>query len=194
MNRIFILILVLCVISCTNSRNSSIANDRLDYTDNCDSNGNTLNTSLILLIHSGTSTMTIHDSDTIVTSEAQIIYCTPETLKYGYGSVIAETDTLQDDIEWFQSYPYIDGYKIVERKLDREESVFITNSIKVLSNTYYERPEIIKAHWQYILYVNNIKVAFGYEGSIDSFPLRLRFIILGMIKMVTPLYPMNGFS
>lgn len=194
MDRIYIIIFLLCAVSCSSPRNSTTPQDSLNCVDNCDIAYDSVNTSIILLIHSGTSRMTIHDSDTLVTSKAQIIYVTPTTLKYGYGSVLAETDTLKDDIEWFQSFAEIEDYKIIERELDPEERGFITKSIKVLSNTYYECPEIIKDDWQYILYVNNAKVAFGYEGSIDSFPLRLRYIILGLLEMVSPLYPMNGYA
>lgn len=190
-----IILFLICTISCSSPRNSTTSNDSLDCVDYGDAIDNSMNTSLILLIHSGTSRMTIDETDTIVTSKAQIIYCTPTSLKYGYGSVLAETDTLKDDIEWFQSFDEIEDYKIIERELDPEERIFIVNSIKALSNTFfYECPEIIKDAWQYILYVNNVKIAFGYEGSIDSFPLRLRYIILGMIEMVSPLYPMNGFA
>lgn len=194
MNRIIILIFLFSTLSCSNSRSSTTPQDGLNCIEDYMTTEDTVNSSILLLIHSGTSIMTIFESDTVVTSEAQIIYCTPETLKYGYGSVLAETETLPGDIEWFQSYPDIEDYKIIERELDQEESHFITNSIKVLSNTFYECPEIVKDNWQYILYVNNVKVAFGYEGSIDSFPLRLRYIILGMIELVSPLYPKNGYA
>ena len=150
--------------------------------------------SLMLLIHSGQIRMLIQGLDTTVVSETQIIYCTPYTMKYGYGSVLTESDTLKNDVKWFTDYSKIEDYSIKERILDTSEQMFVHNAIKNLSNVHYESPLIVKDDWEYILYINNLKVASGCVSSIDSFPQDIKEIIEQLLKMASPLYSRNAFA
>ena len=150
--------------------------------------------SLMLLIHSGQIRMLIQGLDTTVVSETQIIYCTPYTMKYGYGSVLTESDTLKNDVKWFTDYSKIEDYSIKERNLDTIEQMFGHNAIKNLSNVHYESPLIVKDDWEYILYINNLKVASGCVSAIDSFPQDIKEIIEQLLKMASPLYSRNAFA
>ena len=194
MNRGVFILLFIVFLSCNHNsnENNSISDKKINSVIlKCDT---FQNKSLILLIHSGHVKMEIQDSDTSVVSETQIIYCSPTSIKYGYGSVLAESDTIANDLEWFSDYPKIEDYSIIERNLDTKEQIFVDNSIKELLNTRYENPIVVKDDWEYILYVNNIKVASGNVSSLDSFPQKIHVIIERLLKMVSPLYPRNAFA
>ena len=151
MNRGILILLLIISFSCKhNSNENTSINDMKINSDiqRCDSLNNE---SLVLLIHSGGIMMTIQNLDTTVVSETQIIYCSPNSVKYGYGSVLSETDTIKNDLEWFTEYSNIDDYSIREKNLDTEEQAFFKKSIKKLSNTRYENPMVIKDDWEYIL-------------------------------------------
>ena len=194
MDRFIIILLICFAASCSHTKRSMDESNDKNISSNDYESFYRNNHSLTLLIHSGTGFMEIHDTDTIVTSEAQIISCTPTTLKYGYGSVVVE-DTLQNNIEWLHDYSEIENYSIRERKLDEEEKTFVSMAITELSNfACYESPIIVKDAWEYILYVDNIKVAYGYVGTLDTFPKNISDIIEQLIAMVAPLYPLNGFA
>ncbi|MDE6379556.1 MAG: hypothetical protein K2L11_03715 [Muribaculaceae bacterium] len=189
-----IIVLLLVLISCyrNNNENTNINSNTINSVV-LDSD-TTNNSSLVLLIHSGIVLMNIHNLDTTVLSETQIIYCSPTTMKYGYGSVILDSDTLKNDMEWFSDYQNIENYSIIERNLNTEEQAFVNNSIKALSNTRYEDPIIVKDDWEYHLYANGIRVASGNVSSIDSFPDKIREIIKRLLKIASPLYQINGFA
>ena len=191
MSRIIIISLLLCCMSCTNAKYGSSGIDDAKQISNIIESDNH---SLVLLIHSGCIRMYIQDSDTTAVSETQIIWCSSSSLKYGFGSVFSEPDTLKNDIIWFSEYPKIEDYSILERNLDKEERAFITNSIKDLSGVHYVSPEIVKDDWEFILYVDNIKVASGYVSAIETFPQNIYDVIRGMVSMVTQLYPIPGFA
>ena len=194
MNRGIWVVMMLFLISCNHNTNEKRSINDLETGTAIQESYTTYNSSIMLLIHSGHVRMLIHDLDTTVVSETQIIYCTPTTMKYGYGSVLTESDTLKYNVKWFTDYSKIEDYSIKERNLDIEEQMFIDNAIKNLSDMHYESPVIVKDDWEYILYINNLKVVSGYVSSIDSFPPNIKEIIERLLKMASPLYPRNAFA
>lgn len=195
MDKLAILILIFFMSACSYSKRtmddtkdnniSTKASNSFDYN----------HPTLTLLIHSGVVFMEIHDADTTVISEAQIISCTPITLTYGYGSVIVDSDTLKDDIEWFNNYAEIKDYSIRKRELDAKEKKFVSMAItELLNSAYYESPIIVKDDWEYILYVNNIKVASGYVSTLNTFPKTIYYVIEQLLAMAAPLYSRNSLT
>lgn len=194
MNKGIFVVLMFFLISCHHNNNEKKDINDMEIGIAIQESDTIYNSSLMLLIHSGHVRMLIQGLDTTVVSETQIIYCTPTSLKYGYGSVLTESDTLKNDVEWFTDYSKIEDYSIKERNLDTREQMFVQNAIKNLSNIHYESPIIVKDDWEYILYINNLKVASGYVSSIDSFPQNIKESIEQLLKMASPLYSRNAFA
>lgn len=120
-------------------------------------------------------------------NNSQIIQCSDTTLIYGVGNVKVADEISGNDITWNLSYPKI------ERCLNSSQQKVVKTAVSKLSaDTCYINPNVAKDNVEYVLYVNNRKVASGYEAFIDSFPKHIQDIIKELLLMASPLYPIHG--
>lgn len=113
---------------------------------------------------------------------SQIIQCSDSLLTYGIGHVRATDVMSVNDITWNLSHP------IKKKKLNASQQKVLQTAIFKLTSTNYIDPNVAKDDVEFILYVNNHKVASGYSVFIESFPKDIQNIINELLLMASPLY------
>lgn len=113
---------------------------------------------------------------------SQIIQCFDTTLTYGVGYVRPTDVISENDITWNLSHP------IKKKILSISQQKVVQTAISKLDSTDYVDPNVAKDNVEYILYINNCKVASGYSVFIESFPENIQNIINELLLMASPLY------
>lgn len=113
---------------------------------------------------------------------SQIIQCSDTLLTYGIGHVRATNVMSRNDIAWNLSHP------IKKKRLSVSQQKVVQTAISKLASVNYIDPNVAKDDVEFILYINNYKVASGYSVFIESFPKDIQKIINELLLMASPLY------
>ncbi len=138
------------------------------------------------LSHSYTNQPAMHESIILILEfgdeNPQIIQYSDTLLTYGVGYVKPTDVISENDITWNLDYP------LKKKNLNTSQQIVLNTAISKLASTYYVDSNVAKDDVEYILYINNCKVASGYSVFIESFPEMVRDIINNLLTIASPLY------
>lgn len=169
MFRLFLIVIIVVLNSCSNATQTKEKDEESLSSSHIRQNRSNKKESLILIMEFGDE-------------NSQIIQCSDSSLTYGVGYVRPTDVISENDITWNLSNP------IRKKKLSVSQQKVVQTAISKLASTDYIDPNVAKDDVEYILYVNNCKVASGYSAFIESFPKKIQDIINELLLMASPLY------
>ena len=141
-------------------------------------------------------TLTILISDYGPYSLTQIIQFSDSTMKHGFATVVYPFDILEKKDVFWESMCEVDDkeYPILERKLNQNETEIIRKAIYEFELSPLVDPYSYTDDYQYIIYVDNRKVASIFTRSVDmeKFPRQYKILINDILSMAAPIYPNYG--
>lgn len=121
-------------------------------------------------------------------ARAHIIKVEDSIISYGVGSIeIAETISSEN-------LKFDTTYKEVKKKITSIDKAYLEEIFKNTNSYSFSDTSIVIDSYEYYLYINNKKIAFGYKVNINKFPSNLRTVFERVLKMTGKLYDIPGMS
>lgn len=121
-----------------------------------------------------------------------VIQFTDSTMKQGYAKVYPGASMNEKDISWIESRT-IEGnyYPVMVKNLNDEERQILRRIEQDFNKFSYQDPNEVKDDYQYILYINDRKVASLYFYTFDEgeAPKKILNDISEIISIPSTLYP-----
>jgi len=86
------------------------------------------------------------------------------------------------------------GYKEIKKTLNSNTIKDLNSLMQNTTRLHYNDPSIVKDNFQYFLYLDGHKKAFGYELHFDNYPSNLKYLISTILKETGKLYRIPGMS
>lgn len=109
-------------------------------------------------------------------------------LTYRIGSFSVKDNFDLSEVKWN------DNYKEIKKQLNNEEIEKIKNYCSHQENLIFNDSKIVKDSWEYYLYINGDKVAFGRKFNYEDFPKELKNFISYILGITGELYDIPGMS
>lgn len=122
-------------------------------------------------------------------TRAHIISINSENeLSYKIGSFYVRDSLNESKIK------YNNDYKEIRKKLSDNEAEKIRNYYLNKSSLLFNDTKVVKDSWEYYLYIDGEKIAFGRKFNFDNFPLELKEFINYILDITGRLYDIPGMS
>lgn len=165
LKKLFIILVSVCSLSSCNGQTS----------ESKVKNNDMKNLTLIFSISGGT--------------RAHIISVNSENeLSYKIGSFYVSDSLNESKIK------YNNDYKEIRKKLSDVETERIRNYYLNKNSLLFNDTKVVKDSWEYYLYINGEKIAFGRKFNFDNFPLELKEFINYILDITGKLYDIPGMS
>lgn len=109
-------------------------------------------------------------------------------LTYRIGSFSASDDFDISKVKWNNNY------KEVKKQLNNDEIGMIKSYCSRKEYLIFNDPKIVKDSWEYYLYIDGSKVAFGRKFNYEDFPIELKNFINYILEITGKLYDISGMS
>lgn len=109
-------------------------------------------------------------------------------LTYRIGSFSVADDFDLSKVKWN------DNYKVIKKQLNNEEIGKIKSYCSRKEDLIFNDPKIVKDSWEYYLYIDGNKVAFGRKFNYEDFPTELKNFINYILGITGKLYDIPGMS
>lgn len=109
-------------------------------------------------------------------------------LSYRVGTFYIDDSSSEPKIE------YDDRYKEIRKKLSEIEANKISDYYLDENSLSFMDTKIVKDSWEYYLYIDEKKMAFGRRLNFDDFPLKLKEFINYILGITGNLYDISGMS
>lgn len=122
-------------------------------------------------------------------TRAHIISINSENeLSYRVGSFYVK-DSLNEPI-----IKYNNDYKEINKTLSKVEAKKIRYYYLNKNSLSFNDTKVVKDSWEYYLFINGKKIAFGRKFNFDDFPLKLKESINYILELTGKLYDIPGMS
>jgi len=109
-------------------------------------------------------------------------------LTYRIGSFSIADDFDLSKVKWN------DNYKEIKKQLNNEKIEKIKSYCSRKESLIFNDPKIVKDSWEYYLYIDGNKVAFGRKFNYEDFPTELKNFINYILGVTGKLYDIPGMS
>jgi hypothetical protein len=166
LKKLFILLLSICSLSSCNGQTSE---RKVKH------NNDMKNLTLIFSVSGGT--------------RAHIISINSENeLSYRVGSFYVNDSLNEPKIK------YNDDYKEIIKTLSEVEAKRIRDYYLNKNSLSFIDTKVVKDSWEYYLYINGKRIAFGRKFNFDDFPVKLKESINYILDVTGKLYDIPGMS